>query len=485
MAGYYEKDKDYSAAIEYAKSLGQDTTQLERERQNKINDPNGKYNGVEPTMWGSDKTYSQLTGSNANWQNQGVVRNAVNTANTAKNNAIMDAARQAALGGNWDEASSIANGLATPDGYYGGVNLQQVNGFLKSLQDELGYNATDYYNRLYDQVYGNGAAELFDLTGGAIQFGGGDSSGAGANAASLLALLNGVYSPQSNNAVDRLAAELYSMNFDDWMQGDQYKNLESWYRKQGQDTMQDVIGEVSARTGGLASSYATSAAAQQYNDVMSALNQVAMEMFDAERGYKMDELQIARALEQDQYNREIDNRNYLYQLGQDEKAALADKAAMLASAGDFSGYKALGYSDAEIAMLQAAYKAEQAAKNAPEKPDDAPKKSPDYDNVRNKAMSYDDIAEAEAYLQRMVSGGYITEEEYRGILAVDLGGVSSRNLNESHFKASMQSIAQQLSQGMTEDAEDNVNRIWNELSDDQRAQVRELLDRYGQDVVPD
>ena len=56
MAGYYDPKKDYSKAIEKAKASGKDTSRLEAERQNKIKD---KYGGKEPTMYGSNKTYSQ------------------------------------------------------------------------------------------------------------------------------------------------------------------------------------------------------------------------------------------------------------------------------------------------------------------------------------------------------------------------------------------------------------------------------------------
>ena len=62
MAGYYDPNKDYSKAISEAKAAGKDTSQLEAERQNKIDD---KYGGVEPVMTGSDKTYSQIYGSSS------------------------------------------------------------------------------------------------------------------------------------------------------------------------------------------------------------------------------------------------------------------------------------------------------------------------------------------------------------------------------------------------------------------------------------
>ena len=74
MAGYYDPSKDYSKAIEEAKASGKDTSQLEAERQNKIKD---KYGGKEPTMYGSNKTYSQASRDN----DRDTISNAISISN--------------------------------------------------------------------------------------------------------------------------------------------------------------------------------------------------------------------------------------------------------------------------------------------------------------------------------------------------------------------------------------------------------------------
>lgn len=56
MAGYYDKNKDYSKELQRTDLSASERAQLTQERQNKIND---KYGGREPNMIGSDKTYSQ------------------------------------------------------------------------------------------------------------------------------------------------------------------------------------------------------------------------------------------------------------------------------------------------------------------------------------------------------------------------------------------------------------------------------------------
>lgn len=181
------------------------------------------------------------------------------------------------------------------------------------------------------------------------------------------------------------------------------------YTKNGQRAMQDTVGQVAARTGGLASSYAGVAGQQTYDNYMSALadkipelRQLAYSMYQDEGNTQRANVEMLMALEQGDYNKylnllgqyntdrnfnygvfqdEITNQHYNdqwdYQVGRDQisdsrydqeyKDSRDDlqfskdleKAQTLAAAGDFSGYKALGYTDAEIASLKAAWDREQ------------------------------------------------------------------------------------------------------------------------------
>ena len=179
--------------------------------------------------------------------------------------------------------------------------------------------------------------------------------------------------------------------------------------------MQDTLGQVSARTGGLASSYAGSAAQQTYDNYMGALadkipelRQLAYSMYQDEGNTQRANLEMLVALEQGDYAKYADllaqyntdrsfdygvhrdnisderyNNEWNYSVGRDQIAdkryedetaynrqtykdeteynrALA-KAQTLAAGGDFSGYKALGYTDQEIAGLKSAYNKAQAS----------------------------------------------------------------------------------------------------------------------------
>lgn len=68
MAGYYDKNKDYSKELQRTDLSTSERDRLTQERQNKIND---RYGGREPNMIGSDKTYSQTYGGSGNRGNSG------------------------------------------------------------------------------------------------------------------------------------------------------------------------------------------------------------------------------------------------------------------------------------------------------------------------------------------------------------------------------------------------------------------------------
>lgn len=183
-----------------------------------------------------------------------------------------------------------------------------------------------------------------------------------------------------------------------------YQQYADSYTRNGQRAMQDTLGQLSARTGGLASSYAGTASQQTYDNYMAALadkipelQQLAYSMYRDEGNDQRANLEMLMALEQGdyakyadllgQYNTDrsfdygvfADDRSFDYGLSRDktEDARYADetawnrqtyqdetaysrslqKAQTLAAAGDFSGYKALGYTDAEIANMKASYDA--------------------------------------------------------------------------------------------------------------------------------
>ena len=104
--------------------------------------------------------------------------------------------------------------------------------------------------------------------------------------------------------------QLTGMDYADWTKSDQYKALADRYGAQGQMSMQDVLGQISSRTGGLASSYAATAAQQQYNDYMAQLEEVARQMYSSDRSDLIQNIGVMNDANSVHYNR------YLDELGQ-------------------------------------------------------------------------------------------------------------------------------------------------------------------------
>lgn len=98
-----------------------------------------------------------------------------------------------------------------------------------------------------------------------------------------------------------------------------YQQYAESYTRGGQRGMQDTLAQVSARTGGLASSYAQSAAQQTYNNYMAALADKVPELQRLAYSMYMDDIAMDRAdldmlmgLDDRDYGRWSDDRNFNY-----------------------------------------------------------------------------------------------------------------------------------------------------------------------------
>lgn len=80
----------------------------------------------------------------------------------------------------------------------------------------------------------------------------------------------GPYKSNYQSQIDSLMGQLGNWNYDPEADTS-YQAYKRQYTDLGNKAMRNTLGQVSARTGGLASSYATSAAQQSYNDYMTQL----------------------------------------------------------------------------------------------------------------------------------------------------------------------------------------------------------------------
>ncbi len=95
--------------------------------------------------------------------------------------------------------------------------------------------------------------------------------------------------------------------YEDFLASPQYQELQEQYAMAGQQSMQDTLGQVSARTGGIASTYATAAAQKNYDQFMRALFEVANQMYDAEREEIKSKYGLYDAEEDEDYDRYLDS----------------------------------------------------------------------------------------------------------------------------------------------------------------------------------
>lgn len=198
------------------------------------------------------------------------------------------------------------------------------------------------------------------------------------------------YTSQWDSTRNDLIDSILNSSFEDWASGSDYQYLLDRYTAMGQQAMQDTLGQVSARTGGYASSYATAAANQSYNNYMTALEDAARAMYQDSLNQQRANLGMVNEVEQIDYNRYLtqlgqyntdrnfaygkytDGRNWDYTLGRDqiEDSRYQDETAYnramyqaetMAKYGDFSGYRALGFTESQIAAMQADWKRQQLA----------------------------------------------------------------------------------------------------------------------------
>lgn len=403
----------------------------------------------------------------------------------AKTNAAGIAATQNVYGGthtydtsgrNGDNSRPVVAGTSGADEFW--MSDQDYNQLLQykqdyaSATDQAGRDAAhaaaealraryNYSGGTDGSMYINSAYQNAPLYGGDDEgtYGGGIGGGAGGYnskyGSSIDSLLNAI-----------LGREAFSYNKDEDPLYQQYKDS---YTRGGKLAMQDVLAELSARTGGLASSYAGGASQQTYNNYMAQLADKVPELYQIAYGMYMDELNQKRqdldtvlGIDDMYYGRYRDT------VGDQQWQQQFDYNAYRDSVADSQWQTKWDYgvqsdsrsaAQAQVdAMLQA-------------------RRMPSAELLAQAGYSSEYAAALMAYYNKKNTPSYKPEPTVEP--TVDNVGPG---LNADHFKASMQSIAQQLAANKKDAAESNVNRIWAEMNAEQRQQLAELLDRYGMDI---
>lgn len=213
--------------------------------------------------------------------------------------ALTDSAESGVM--SWDDAHKQAEKIRSTANYSGGADGSEYNPFASGTngQKQSGFSSGDNQTG-FD-------ASRYTALSAAPVYGG----------------------SRADSALRAAVQNLVDMNYTDWTKGGSYKALAERYSEQGRKAMQDVLGQISARTGGLASSYAAAASQQQYNDYMAKLEDVARQMYSSERSDQMDNVNLLRSLSSDEYSRYL---NRLNQWNQDRSFAYSAERDALSDA---------------------------------------------------------------------------------------------------------------------------------------------------------
>lgn len=109
---------------------------------------------------------------------------------------------------------------------------------------------------------------------------------------------------------DILNEKEFSYTGQDLMNDDMYKMYSEMYEKNARKAMNDAMGTAQAATGGYGSTYSQAAGQQAYDDTMSNMNSIALELADKayekylnERSNRYNKLSTVNSQEQTDYNR--------------------------------------------------------------------------------------------------------------------------------------------------------------------------------------
>jgi len=250
----------------------------------------------------------------------------------------------------------------------------------------------------------------------------------------------------------------------DYQSDPAYQAYKKQYTREGQRATADTLGQLAAMTGGMPSTAATAAAAQQANyygakiaDVIPELRSLAYQMYQAEGDNIRDNLSTLLKMDSQAQNLYQFNAN---RSDQNREQAVSDAQkrieTYLMMGGSVAGIDAAtkaaaGYTDAELNQMSSYYKQQAAlstSKGSGSGSSAKTENSADYKSALSKAKSLLESGgenKAISYLEGLVSSGYITADEALRIARVELGldlsgGTSSSKkaslISESEFNRS-------------------------------------------------
>lgn len=280
-----------------------------------------------------------------------------------------------------------------------------------------------------------------------------------------------------------------------------YQQYRKQYTREADRSAEDVLGKAAVMTGGMPSTAAVAASQQasdyqmsQMTDKIPELQQLAYSMYQDKLSGDRADLNTLIGLEDNNYNRWLSNRDYLYQLARDQ---VGDQQTADALAHQKQQDKLnYDYQKERDAIEDARYKAEwqyklqQAAQQAARR------------NTRVSTTptgggeaDYDGLfaaAQASGYPKSFISNNYkkygfssssSLYDDYESWLEGQGGGSGSgssgKTLPQGQFIALLSGFNTSLKNGEGERILSTLDKAWPLMTGDQKAEMQKLLTQYG------
>lgn len=284
-----------------------------------------------------------------------------------------------------------------------------------------------------------------------------------------------------------------------------YQQYRKQYTREADRSAEDVLGKAAVMTGGMPSTAAVAASQQasdyqmsQMTDKIPELQQLAYSMYQDGLNADRADLNTLIGLEDNNYNRWLADRNYLYQLARDQ---VGDQQAADALAyqkqQDKLNYDYQKERDAiEDARYNAEwqYKLQQAALQAAQRASGGTRRSTNVTAPPSEA-DYNGLfaaAQESGYPKSFISNNYkkygfssssSLYDDYESWLEGQGGGSGSgssgKTLPQGQFIALLSGFNTSLKNGEGERILSTLDKAWPLMTSDQKAEMQKLLTQYG------
>lgn len=284
-----------------------------------------------------------------------------------------------------------------------------------------------------------------------------------------------------------------------------YQQYRKQYTREADRSAEDVLGKAAVMTGGMPSTAAVAASQQasdyqmsQMTDKIPELQQLAYSMYQDKLSGDRTDLNTLIGLEDNNYNRWLADRNYLYQLARDQVGdqQTADALAYQKQQDKLNSDYQKERDAIEDARYNAEwqYKLQQAALQAAQRASGGTRRSTNVTAPPSEA-DYNGLfaaAQESGYPKSFISNNYkkygfssssSLYDDYESWLEGQGGGSGSgssgKTLPQGQFIALLSGFNTSLKNGEGERILSTLDKAWPLMTSDQKAEMQKLLTQYG------